>query len=123
MFKRNVSPTRDVCCYHWLSVYDVTLNTIYVFDVFTIFYFSFLSKPEKKLYKLMLNTIYSLHENEISYEIKAYIEADKNVVKKKKLTKARKERKKLFEKQKKTRLYLSIYSSALQLMSRYVKIF
>ena len=66
----------------------------------------------------MLNTIYSRHENEASNEIKTRIEAHQNVLKKKKLTKVRKERKertleKLIVKHKKTLLYLSIESSAL----------
>ena len=81
-----------------LSVYDVTLSTIYIFDVFIILYFSFMSKPDKKLYKSMLNSIYSRHENETSDKIKACIEARQNVMKKKNLTKSGKERKTIFEK-------------------------
>ena len=48
----------------WLSVYDITLNAIYIFDVFVMFYFSLFSKPNRKLYKSMINTIYSLREND-----------------------------------------------------------
>ena len=44
-----------------LSVYDVTHSTIYMFDVYAIFYFSFLRKEDKKLCKSMLNAIYSYH--------------------------------------------------------------
>ena len=76
----------------WYSFYDVTLSTIYMFHVFVIFYFSFMSKPVKKLYKSMLSTIYSFHENETSDEIKTCIEAHQNALKKKKLTKAGKGR-------------------------------
>lgn len=43
----------------------------------------------------MLNTIYSRHGNETSNEIKTRIEAHQNVLKKKKLTKAGKERKEI----------------------------
>ena len=56
-----------------LSVFDVTLRTIYMFNVFVIFCFSFLSKPGKKLYQSMLNTIYYGHDNETSDEIKTRI--------------------------------------------------
>ena len=41
----------------------------------------------------MLNIIYSCHKNETSDEVKARIEAHKNIIKQKKLTKAEKERK------------------------------
>ena len=110
----------------WLSVYDVTLSTIYMFDVYAIFYFSFLRKEDKKLCKSMLNTIYSHHK--LSDEVKTRIGAHQNELKRKKLTKDGKERKdrivqKVIVDEKETRLYMSIYSSALQVMSKYVKIF
>ena len=75
----------------WLSVYDVTLSTIYMFDVYAIFYFSFLRKEDKKLYKSILNTIYSHHK--LSDEVKTRIGAHQNELKWKKLMKAGKERK------------------------------
>ena len=110
----------------WLTVYDITISTIYMFDVYVVLYFSFLNKQDKKLYQSRFNGIYSRHE--ISEESKARIEASQNVLSKKRLTKEGKERKerileKLFIIKKKTRLYLSVYSSSLQLMKRYVKIF
>ena len=110
----------------WLSVYDVTLSTIYMFDVYDIFYFPFLRKGDKKLYKSMLNTIYSQHK--LSDEVKTPIGAHQNELKRKKLPKAGKERKdrivqKAIVDEKKTPLYMSIYSSALQVMRKYVKIF
>ena len=110
----------------WLSVYDVTLSTIYMFDVHAIFYFSFLRKEDKNLYQSMLNTIYSHHK--LSDEVKTCIGAHQNELKRKKLTKDGKERKdrivqKVIVDEKETRLYMSIYSSALQVMSKYVKIF
>ena len=90
-----------------------------------IFYISFMSKPDKRFYKWTLNRIWSHQENETSDEIKVYIKAHQNVLKTKKLTKARKERifGKLIVKQKIAHLYVSIYSSALQVMRRSVKIF
>ena len=110
----------------WLSVYDVTLRTIYMFDVYAIFYFSFLRKEGKKLCKSMLNTIYSHHK--LSGEVKTRIGAHQNELKRKKLTKTGKERKdrivqKVILDEKKTRLYMSIYSSTLQVMRKCVKIF
>ena len=97
-----------------------------MFDVYAIFYFSFLRKEDKKLYKSMLNTIYSHHK--LSDEVKTRIGAHQNELKRKKLTKDGKERKdrivqKVIVDEKETRLYMSIYSSALQVMSKYVKIF
>ena len=86
----------------------------------------FLRKEDKKLYKSILNTIYSHHK--LSDEVKTRIGAHQNELKRKKLTKAGKERKdrivqKVIVDEKKTRLYMSIYSSALQVMTKYVKIF
>ena len=109
----------------WLSVYGVTLSIIYMFDLYAIFYFSFLRKEDKRLYKSMLNTIYS---HKLSDEVETHIGAHQNELKWKKLKKAGKERKdrivqKVIADEKKTRLYMSIYSSALQVMRKYVKIF
>ena len=107
----------------WLSVYDVTLSTMYMFDLYAIFYFSFLRKEDKKLYKSILNTIYSHHK--LSDEVKTRTGAHQNKLKRTKLTKAGKERivQKVIVDENKTRLYMSIYSSALQVMRKYVKIF
>ena len=94
-----------------------------MFDVCLILYFSFVNKQGKKLYKSRLHGIYFCRET--SKESKARVEASQNVLSKKRLTKKGKERilKKLFVTKKKTRLYLSVYSSSLQLMKKYVKIF
>ena len=74
----------------WLSVYDVTLSTIYMFNVYAIFYFSFLRKEDKKWYRSMLNTIYSHHK--LLDEVKTRIGAHQNELKRKKLKKAEKEK-------------------------------
>ena len=63
----------------WLSVYDVTLSTIYMFDVHAIYYFSFLRKEDKTSYQSMLNTIYSHHK--LSDEFKTCIGAHQNELK------------------------------------------
>ena len=109
----------------WLSVYDITLSTIYMFDVYAIFYFSFLRKEDKKLYKSMLNTIYCHHK--LSDKVKTRIGAHQNKLKRKKITKAVKETDKIVHKvivdENKIRLYMSIYSSALRVMRKYVKVF
>ena len=80
-----------------------------MFDVYAVFYFSFLRKEDKKLYNSIMNTIYSHHE--LSDEVKTRTGAHQ-----KKLTKTgKKEKIELSRKfEKKTRLYMSIYSSALQ---------
>ena len=74
----------------------------------------------------MLNTIYSHHK--LSDEIKTCIGAHQSELKRKKLMKAGKERKdrivqKVIVDKKKTCLYMSIYSSVLQVMRKYIKIF
>ena len=74
----------------------------------------------------MLNTICFHHK--LSDEVKTGIGAHQNELKWKKLTKAEKERKdrivqKVIADEKKRCLYMSIYSSALQVMRKYVKIF
>ena len=89
MVRRCPSYIEDICEYlsityrrpeifvvtRWLSVYDVTLSTIYMFDVYAIFYFSFLRKEDKKLYKSVLNTIYSHHK--LSDEVKTHWSSSK----------------------------------------------
>ena len=74
----------------------------------------------------MLNTIYFHHKS--SDEVKTRIGAHQNNLKQKKLTKIGKERKdrivqKVIVDEKKTRLHMSIYSLALQVMRKYVKMF
>ena len=102
-------------------VYDVTLSTIYMFGEYAFFYFSFLRKEDKKLLKSMLNTIYS--HRKLSDEVKTRIGVHQNELKRKKFTKVGKDR--IVQKVivQKTRLYRSIYSSALQVMRKCVKIF
>ena len=74
----------------------------------------------------MLNPIYSLHK--LSDKVKTGIGAHQNKLKWKKLAKAGKERKhrivqKVIVDEKKTCVYMSNYSSALQVMRKYLKIF
>ena len=78
------------------------------------------------MYKSILNTIYSHHK--LSDEVKTRIGAHQNELKWKKLMKAGKERKdrivqKVIVDEKKTCSYMSIYSSVLQVMRKYIKIF
>ena len=91
-----------------------------MFNRYAIFYFSFLRK-EEKTHKSILNTIYSHHK--LSDDIKIRIGAHQNELKQEKLTKGRKERKdrivqKVVVDEKKTCLYMSIYSLALQVMRK-----
>ena len=95
----------------WLTVYDISISTIYMFDVYVVLYFSFLNKQDKKLYQSRFNGIYSRHE--ISEESKARIEASQNVLSKKRLTKEGKERKeRVLEKiflQKRKPVYIQVF--------------
>ena len=74
----------------------------------------------------MLNIVYSHYK--LSDEVKTRIGAHQNELKRKRLTKAGRERKdrivqKVIVDEKKTGLYMSIYSLALQVIRTYLKIF
>ena len=112
----------------WLSIYEITISHIYRFDALVVLYFSFLSDGDKILYKSRLDTIYSRRKatEESKKAIKKHQSFLKN--KKKNLTKDGKARKgricgKLFHTKTKTKLQMSLYSTALMAMKKFVKVF
>ena len=110
----------------WLSIYVITVDTLYMFDALVVFYFPFLSPDHRKLYKSRLDAIYKRRQvSEISQK---EIEKNQSYLKKKNLTKDGKERKeriykKLFFTKRKIRLQISLFTTALLTMKRYVKVF
>ena len=110
----------------WLSVYVVTVDTLYMFDALVVFYFPFLSPDHRKLYKSRLDAIYK--RRQVSEFSQKEIEKNQSYLKKKNLTKDGKERKeriykKLFFTKRKARLQMSLFTAALLTMKRYVKVF
>ena len=112
----------------WLNIYEITISHIYRFDALVVLYFSFLSDGDKILYKSRLDTIYSRRKatEESKKAIKKHQSFLKN--KKKNLTKDGKARKgricgKLFHTKTKTKLQMSLYSTALMAMKKFVKVF
>ena len=112
----------------WLNIYEITISHIYRFDALVVLYFSFLSDGDKILYKSRLHTIYSRRKatEESKKAIKKHQSFLKN--KKKNLTKDGKARKgricgKVFHTKTKTKLQMSLYSTALMAMKKFVKVF
>ena len=56
----------------WLSVHEITISTIYTFDIFVVFYHAFLSIDYHSLHKSRLDAIYSCHK--VSEETKKAIQ-------------------------------------------------
>ena len=54
----------------WLTIYDITIRTIYMLDVYVVLYFSFLSKQDNKLYKSRLKDTH--REKALSNETAAH---------------------------------------------------
>ena len=110
----------------WLSIYVITVDTLYMFDALVVFYFPFLSPDHRKLYKSRLEAIYKRRQVlEIGQK---EIEKNQSHLKKNNLTKDGKERKeriykKHFFTKRKTRLQMSLFTAALLTIKRYVKVF
>ena len=112
----------------WLSVYEITISNIYRFDVVVVLYHSFLSDDDSKLHKSRLDTIYT--RRRVTEESKKAIKKHQTFLtnKKKNLSKDGKGRKgrmreKLFHTKTKTKLQMSLYSTALMTMKKFVKVF
>ena len=76
----------------WLSIYEITISTIYMFDVFVVFYLAFLSTEDHSLFKSKLDAIYSLRK--VPNETKKTIQKHQTFLTKKKLTESGKDCKK-----------------------------
>ena len=70
----------------WLSIYEITVKTIHMFDVFVVFYLAFLSIEDHSLFKSKLDAIYSLRK--VPNETKKTIQKHQTFLPKEKLTKS-----------------------------------
>ena len=104
----------------WLSVYDVTVDTLRLLDAYTVFYFGFISKDQPYCLALIAQLTKNLSAAGNEFIRKRHREIKQKIVTKD--GKARKQRieTKLFHARKYTRLVLNFYASALPLLKQYV---
>ena len=112
--------------HRWLSMYDVSLGNNRLYDAYVVFYYSFLSNDNKRLYKSMIMDIF--HSRKVSSEAAAKCKDLQQQLAKKSFTKdgkARKERiiDKLIFHRKKTQLFMNFYIASLPTMKSYVMLF
>ena len=116
-------------CYvatRWLSVLDVTIDTLRLLDAYTIFYHAFLNRADRDLYLHLFMEIY--RRKNVSQESRKSILDIKQKLQKKNMTPEGKQRKarivqKLFISRKYTMLVLNFYASVLPLLKNYVLLF
>ncbi|XP_072042205.1 uncharacterized protein, partial [Amphiura filiformis] len=112
--------------HRWLSIYDVSCDTIRMLDAFLLFYFPFLSKTDQALYVDVVNKIYN--DYDVSETSKSGIKKLQQEMSKKNMTTDGKNRKKriyekLFFTGEKTKLMLKIYGCVLPILKKYVMLF
>ena len=111
--------------HRWLSCFDITVGTLRLFDVLTVFYFSFLSSTDKRLYKTVLDAIYKKHE--VSSEAKEDMIRIQSVLGQKMTSDGEKRKKAIVEKlffcRKKTRSIMHFYSAVFPMLKEYVYLF
>jgi len=122
---RYTMPERYVS-HRWLSVYDVSVDTLRLWDAFVVFYFGFLSQADRTHYLSRVVEVY--HRRHVDTKAKERIRQIHDVLKKKNMTKdgkARKERilQRVFHKKKLMRLILMFYTSVFPLLKKYVLLF
>lgn len=112
--------------HRWLSVYDLSVSTLRIIDVLQIFYFGFIPQGSQQDYRGILVDIYRKYN--VSIEGRERIREVIDTVKEKKLTEDGRNRKlrivdKVMFNEKKTKLILNFYQSALLLLKTYVCLF
>ncbi|XP_060782423.1 uncharacterized protein LOC132889689 [Neoarius graeffei] len=112
--------------HRWLSVYDLSVSTLRIIDVLQIFYFGFIPQGSQQDYRGILIDIYRKYN--VSIEARERIREVIDTVKEKKLTEDGRNRKlrivdKVMFNEKKTKLILNFYQSALLLLKSYVCLF
>ena len=126
----NIKPTipQRYVPHRWLSVLDVALDTLRLQDALTLFYYSFLSIADQKLYEDIVHQILDAHK--VNDKGRATIKSHNVVLRKKfssftKEGKARKIRlaEACFKDRVITQAYLNIYISILPTLNEYVKFF
>lgn len=104
--------------HRWLSIYDVSLDTIRLLDAYTVFFYFFLSDEDKGIFQDVLEGIYTKHSVDAS--AKEGIRKIMKPILRKNLTREGKERKnritvKLFDQRIKTLLILQVRMLSLTL--------
>ena len=112
--------------HRWLYVLIVIERLEYLWDALLLFYFSWLSEEESKIFEDDMSRI--IEKSKLSPAEISKIKSIQSSLKKKALTqdgKKRKERviKRLFEQRKKTLLQFNIYKAVLPIFNSYVKLF
>ncbi|XP_077418071.1 uncharacterized protein LOC144049225 [Vanacampus margaritifer] len=83
--------------HRWLSNYDVSMSTLRLMDVFTIFYHAFLGREDKELYLPTILAIY--HKKDLSREVKAKLKDIQSALGQKNMTEeGRKRKQRIYEK-------------------------
>lgn len=116
----------NIVMHRWLSVYDVTVSNLTMFDPLTIFYYGFLNYNDRVLYFNICVNIYK--QRNVSTEGREKIKEILKYLRNKKLTndgKKRKERifSKLYYFRKKLQLIMHFYTSVFPLLKKYVCLF
>ena len=114
--------------HRWLSAYDNSINTIRMFDVYMLFYYSFVEPQDKCLYKDIIEEIYC--RRNVSVPCRRAIKGLQSDLfeRKKAMTDKGKKRKnqviiKILLHRDKTQFTLEVYSSALSFLKEYVCLF
>ena len=112
--------------HRWLSCYDISVTTISLYDAYTVFYYSFMSSEDRKIYFDFILIIYKKYK--VSLKGKVMIKEIQQKLQKKKLTVAGKDRKKalvskIIVQNKKTLYILNFYISSLAILKEYVCLF
>ena len=122
------SPPERNLRHRWLSCYDVAVETLRMWDILTLFYFSYMSTDDKETYRPIILSIYrkrKLEKSEKLMEIKKFQDQIKKL---KPATNDGKNRKiriieKLFFSRKKTLLHIQVFVAVLPLLKNYICLF
>lgn len=112
--------------HRWLSNYDVSMSNLRLWEVYTIFYYAFLTKEDKSLYMQTLVQVF--HKKDVSQEARKRIREILSSLSRKNMTEEGKRRKKricekIFYTRFDTLLTLNFYCSVLPLLKNYVMLF
>lgn len=107
--------------HRWLSIYNITLSTLHIFDCLTVFYYCFLSERDRLSYFSLCVNIYK--QREVSSEGRQHIKNIHVYLQQKQFTNDGKKRKeriatKLFSSRKKLQLIMHFYASVLPMLKK-----
>ncbi|KAJ4925581.1 hypothetical protein JOQ06_018307 [Pogonophryne albipinna] len=119
------NPKRFVS-HHWLSAYDVGMQTKRLLPVYKVLYYGFMGKEDKALYQDPLQQLYEdYHVSEKAQRRITFVHQDLSKKGMTELGKKRKSRvvKKIWFENQKVDLHLSVYLSVLPILKEYVMVF